>query len=89
MGTLNKTISFDVDLFTEATQGTDNISKRINDLVAKGISYEKQAEPKYIVDTLFNTVRELIRLRDNKEIKISLIKKEPIKIEHDYVNERN
>lgn len=63
MATINRNITIDVETYARATQGTDNISKRLSELIEKGLLYEIQekSEP-----TLNDCIEMLIRAYKNK-----------------------
>lgn len=63
---LNKINSIDIEY--------TSLNKKILFLIENGIVKQEENTPKYIVDNVFNYIRELVRLRDNKEIKITLNK---------------
>lgn len=69
------TVTIEDELYNKITEDkTVKLSHRVEDLINKGLIYEEQTNPKRIVDAVFYSVKELIRLRDNKEIKITLNK---------------
>lgn len=51
-----------------------SLNKKILQLIESGIAKQEEQNPKYVVDNAFHYLRELIMLRDNKEIKITLNK---------------
>ena len=51
-----------------------SLNKKILQLIESGIAKQEEQTPKYVVDNAFHYLRELIMLRDNKEIKITLNK---------------
>lgn len=51
-----------------------SLNKKILQLIESGIAKQEEQNPKYVVDNVFHYLRELIMLRDNKEIKITLNK---------------
>ncbi len=75
MSGLTKSIYIPETMLNKITTENTITNKRILDLINKGLLYEEQANPKYIVESTFNSLRELLRLRDNKEISIKLVKK--------------
>mgnify|MGYP004460430209 CR=1 FL=1 len=69
------TIYLDEDLLEQLNTETGKLNKRLLDLIQKGLTYEQQSNPKYIVENTFTYLKELVRLRDSKEIRILLQKK--------------
>lgn len=68
------TVTIDDELFNKITEDKSiKLSHRVEDLISKGLIYEEQTNPKYVVDNTFNYLKELIKMRDNKEIKITLL----------------
>ena len=63
MATINRNITIDVETYARATQGTDNISKRISELIEKGLLYEIQQKNE---PTLNDCIDMLIRAYKNK-----------------------
>lgn len=59
MATMNRNITLDVELFARATQGIEtNISKRLSDLIEKGLLYEAQQKKE---PTLNECIEMLLR----------------------------
>lgn len=69
------TIYLEEDLLEQLNTETGKLNRRLLDLIQKGLTYEQQSNPKYIVENTFTYLKELVRLRDNKEIRILLQKK--------------
>ena len=65
MATINRNITIDVETYARATQGTDNISKRLSELIEKGLLYEVQQKNE---PTLNDCIEMLIRAYKNKGI---------------------
>lgn len=65
MATINRNITIDVETYARATQGTDNISKRLSELIEKGLLYEVQQKS---APTLNDCIEMLIRAYKNKGI---------------------
>ena len=65
MATINRNITIDVETYTRATQDTDNISKRLSELIEKGLLYEIQQKNE---PTLNDCIEMLIRAYKNKGI---------------------
>lgn len=63
MATINRNITIDVETYARATQGTDNISKRLSELIEKGLLYEIQQKNE---PTLNDCIDMLIRAYKNK-----------------------
>ena len=72
MATINRNITIDVETYARATQGTDNISKRLSELIEKGLLYEIQekSEP-----TLNDCIESLIRAYKNKGVEQTQLQK--------------
>ena len=51
-----------------------SLNKKILQLIESGITKQEEQNPKYVVDNAFHYLRELVMLRDNKEIRITLNK---------------
>lgn len=65
MATINRNITIDVETYARATQGTDNISKRLSELIEKGLLYEIQGKSE---PTLNDCIESLIRAYKSKGI---------------------
>lgn len=63
MATINRNITIDVETYAKATQDTDNISKRLSELIEKGLLYEIQQKNE---PTLNDCIDMLIRVYKNK-----------------------
>ena len=51
-----------------------SLNKKILQLIESGITKQEEQNPKSVVDNAFHYLRELVMLRDNKEIRITLNK---------------
>ena len=65
MAKINRNITIDVETYARATQDTDNISKRLSELIEKGLLYEIQQKNE---PTLNDCIEMLIRAYKNKGI---------------------
>ena len=65
MATINRNITIDVETYARATQDTENISKRLSELIEKGLLYEVQQKNE---PTLNDCIEMLIRVYKNKGI---------------------
>ena len=65
MATINRNITIDVETYARATQGTDNISKRLSELIEKGLLYEVQEKS---APTLNDCIEMLIRAYKSKGV---------------------
>lgn len=66
-GKISKSITIDSDVFMSATKDTENISKRIEELIIKGLQQE-QANPKDVILTLLNAAQQLNKLRKTGQL---------------------
>lgn len=66
MATINRNITIDVETYARATQGTDNISKRLSELIEKGLLYEIQQKNEPTLNDCIEMLIKAYKHKDNK-----------------------
>ena len=86
MATMNRNITLDVELFTRATQGIEtNISKRLSDLIEKGLLYEAQQKKE---PTLNECIEMLLRAyKKEKQNKAPIIEQKEEQIQEPIIEQ--